>query len=485
VRRLRLALLASLALPLAACASGPNAGSSSEGGAAVVPKSAPFLIRLDTSFDSPQWTALNVLLKKFPDGDKLFAGFAGDNVDFDRDVKPALGPELDLVALTGADLEQKNGNFIGLTRPKDEAKFDALLAKDREHQVSEEIAGWRVFADKRATIDRFKQARNGGTLSDSARYKAAAKSLPPGTIASVYVDGPALQREFAKRARTSTGSATVPPAGPVPGLGRVGWLTAALTAEQRGFGLDLHVQGDELEVSPYTPELPAELPADVSLLVDVKGLDATLDEAKRSPGISKQLGPAEKALGGLLDEVIALFKNEAAFVVRQAPDGKSELSLVLKVTDEESAQSTVDRLATLAGAVSQKPPEHVRVAGVSAQKLTLGKTSVYYAIFDGKLVVTNDEDGISSLRQGTTRLVDSLAWRSAADAAGLPDRAAGLFYANVPKLLPLIERLSQSGENGKPLSDKVKRNLAPLSTAILYGSVDGDVLSLKGFVSVR
>jgi Protein of unknown function (DUF3352) len=483
VRRPLLFLLAALlALPLAACGGGGGGGgkdssstTSGEGGAAIVPKTAPLLIRLDTTFDSPQWTVLNTLLQKFPDGEKLFSEIAGPGVDFEQDVKPALGPETDQFALNGQDLQNKV--FLGATQPRDPAKFESLLAKDENHPVSEEIDGWQVVADKRETIDRYKLAKRGGTLADSADYKAAIDTLPPAALATVYVDGPTLSRELAKQAKTGSGS------GPVPGVGRISWLAGAVSAEEKGFALDLRLKGDELEVTPFTPELPAQVPADVALFVDLKGLDATLEEARRTPALQKQLGEAQKALGGLIDEVIALFKGETAITVRPV-GAAAEYTLVVTVEDEAQASATLDKLATLIGAFTQSSPEPVSVGGIPAHKLSLGTSAIYYTVFDGKLVVTNAEGGITGVQEGP-RLADSQAYKDAAEAAGLPDQSTGIVYADVPKLLPLLDKLAKSSKDGKPIPPEVKRNLEPLSTALLYGSVDGDVLTVKGFASVR
>jgi hypothetical protein len=479
VRRPLLALIvALLALPLAACGvsdKSSSVGTGGEGGSSIVPKSAPLLVRLDTTFASPQWNALNALLKKFPDGDQAFTEIAGPGVDFEHDVKPALGPETDMFTLNGQDFTTEV--FLAATQPRDQAKFEQLIAKGKNNPVNEEIDGWQVVAEKRETIDRYKAAKRNGTIVDSESYKAAVKSLPEAALATIYVDGPTLSRTIATQAKTGSGS------GPVPGLGRIGWLAGAVSAEQKGFALALRLQGDELEVTPFKPELPGQVPADVALFVDLKGLDAALEEAKRSPAVQKQLGPAEKSLGGLIDEVIALFKGETAFTVRDAAAG-TEYTLVTLVADESAASATLDKVATLVGAYSQKAPEDIQVAGVSAKKLTLGKVSIYYAVFDGKLVVTNAEDAIAALKEGP-RLADSQAYKDAAKTAGLPDQTAGILYADVPKLLPVIDTLARSGKNGKPLSPEVKRNLEALSTAIFYGALDGDVLTIKGFASVR
>jgi hypothetical protein len=49
----------------------------------------------------------------------------------------------------------------------------------------------------------------------------------------------------------------------------------------------------------------------------------------------------------------------------------------------------------------------------------------------------------------------------------------------------VIDRLAKCSKNGKPLSPEARRNLEAFSTALFYGSLDGDVLTVKGFASVR
>jgi len=203
VRRLLLALLVALiALPLAACGGGQetsagagDGGADGPGGAAIVPKTAPFLLRLNTAWDSAQWTSLNALLTKLPNGDKVLSGIRGEGIDLEQDVKPALGPETDLFVLNGADLSNKV--FLGANQPTDVTKFHALLAKDETPPVTEEIDGWQVISDKRETIDRYKVAKRSGTLDDNPNYKAAIESLPASALATIYVDGPTLSRALA------------------------------------------------------------------------------------------------------------------------------------------------------------------------------------------------------------------------------------------------------------------------------------------------
>ena len=467
-------------------------GSSSPGGAEIAPSSTTFLLRLNTAFDSEQWQTLDALLKKLPDGEKVYSSVAGKGVDFDADVKPALGPETDALALNGVDLNAKT--LVGMTQPKDEAKFTALLAKGGgTPPATEDVAGWQVVADKQATIERFKAARQQGLLADDSEYKDAVKDLPDSSVATLYLKGGTLASAINKRAKTGSGSSQT-----LPGVGSVDWLSGAATAVDNGITLEFRLKAQKLQLQTYTPELPAEVPADVVLFVDFKGLDSALEQVRNSPALKKQLGPAQQALGGLLDEVVALFKNEGAFYV-QPGAGTTAYTLVLKVDDEASARATLDKLGTLVGALSQKTPQQVTVGGATVQKVSLSaKTSLYYGVVDGKLVVTNSEASIRDLAGGGEHLADSQAWKDATSAADMPDKVAGILYADVHSLVPLLEKLqasssssSGSGSSGsgsstsKPMSPEVKRNLAALGGLLLYGSADGDVATAKGFLAVR
>jgi hypothetical protein len=453
VRRLPIALLA---VVLAGCGAATKPGTG--GGAAVAPKSSTLFVRLDTSFTSAQWQALEPLLGLFPDGKAVIAKVG--------DLKRALGPETDVLASNR--LESDTGRLVALTQPRNPADLGTLLAKRKPSSVSELVESWRVIARDRPTIDRFKEARRGGRLLDNPAYVEATGSLPPKALATVYVDGAELSRAIGARLKTG--------AGPVPGLGRIGWLAGALTAEQNGLGVDARIKGDEIEATPFVAELPSEVPADVLLYAGFKGLDATLDEFRRSPALASLLGANAKLVGGLLDDAIALFKGEGAFYVRAG--SPLEYTLVLRVADDLAAATTLDRIATIVGALTQQVPAPVRIGTVTAKRLKVRKQTLYYAVFAGRLVVTTSESGIADLRRPGPRLAGSQAWRAAKTAAALPRETTSILFANVPGARPFLAK-------NKGLPAEVTRNLAPLGTALVYGSVDGSVLSLKGFVSVR
>ncbi len=451
--RRALALLATVVV-LAGCGSKAS-GPGPSGGASVAPASTALLVRANTDFASARWQALAPLLR-----------LSGAKLPSLAALRGALGPETDALALRPEDID---GNaLVGLTQPADPAKLETLLAKHTPPLVSEEVADWRVVAADRATIDRLKRARNEGSLAGSSTYKEATSGLPADALASVYLDGTAFTHELDRRAKTGLG--------PVPGIGRVSWVAGAVVSRPGGLDVQLRLKGDEIEASPFTAALPAEVPTPVSVFVDAKGLDRTLDELKRSPELADRLGTIGKALGsGVLDDVIGLFKGEAAVYARPLPKGP-EYTLVVKVEDEIAAKDTLDRLATLAGAAGQAVPAHLQVGGVDVTKITVGTTTLYDAVFGGKVVVSSAASGIRGLLGPAPRLAASPRWQAATQAAGMPDETAGIFYADLHRALPLLETLA----GAKPATTQL-----PLGTSLLWASVDGSVLTVRGFVSVR
>ena len=436
---------AGLVLVVAGCG-GRSTTPGPAGGASVAPASSAFFLRVRTR-TAQDW---RVLAQLFPREAATFDG-----------LRSALGPETDVVALDDQTL-------VALTQPPDRARLDSVLAKESPPLVSEEVGDWRAVARTRAAIDRLKRARNGGSLAGSDTYQEATRELPAAAVATLYANGAAVTQVVDRRQKRGVG--------PIPGLGRVEWTAAALTRRANGLGVTLRVKGDELQPRPYTAELPSQVPAPVTLLVDAKGLDRTLDQLKRLPALATSKNPIVQALRtGVLDDAISLFRNESALYVRPLPGGP-EYTLIVKVDDESAADAIVDRLVVLAGAVSQQVPKHQTIAGVETTMLALGKTTVYYAVFDGKLVATTASSGIRGLRHTGRRLIETPGWHAAIATAGLPDRTAGLAYADVSQALPLV--LALVGAKGQ-------MRVPPLGRSLLYATVDGSVLTVRGFLALR
>jgi hypothetical protein len=108
--------------------------------------------------------------------------------------------------------------------------------------------------------------------------------------------------------------------------------------------------------------------------------------------------------------------------------------------------------------------------------------AVYYAAFDGQLVVTTSRDGIAALREDDNRLADDPDFRDALEAADVPDETTGFAYVNLKDAVANLLGFAQMG--GATLPSELQANLEPLRQLVFYGSKDGSTLKFAGFLAV-
>jgi hypothetical protein len=472
----RLALVlaaAALVLFAAGCGEGSSPGAA---GASVAPASSQVFVSVDTSFDSANWSAGRQLVGRFPDGDRaveLILGELGEKgVDFEDDVKPALGPETDFVALDVAG----QGKVVGLTQPDDAAKLDALLAKSDEPLVSREIDGWVAFSDSQANLDEFARLQAGGTLEGDGAYQKVSGEVADDGIATVYVAGTALD---------ST------PLGDLFGSDTPS-LALSLDPQEDG----IHLEGaaspatGDLFSDEFSAELPGQVPGGAFLYAGANDLERQLGAlrdvlAEVAPGMERDIGRAEAQIGVSLDEdVFPLFSAESALYMRPGFP-IPEVTIVTQVDDEQGALAVLDKLAgEVAEYYGTADLESVDIDGVQAKELAVNQFfSVFYAGFDGKLVITTSREGIADLRSGDGRLAGDEAFKDAIEAAGMPDETTGFLYVDLDQALPVLSGLM--GFSGQATPDWLDRNLEPLQSLVLYGERDADVARLVGLLSIQ
>jgi hypothetical protein len=484
VRSLALLLLVFAALSVAGC--GEDAGSGPSG-AAVAPASAPLFVSIDTDSSSEQWKQAGALLDKFPGGDELIASaldeLSKEGVDFRRDVEPALGPETDIV---GLDLSGE-GEFVALTQPDDKQKFEDLMAKGDEEVFTRELDGWTVFADSEAILDEFEAARENGRLADSSDYQDAIDQIDQGGIASVYLNGKALADALAEEGGASSAQLeTIFPGGKIPSL------AISVKAEDDGVRVEggAKVAEDDTRFTGenFHAELPDEVPGGALLYLDLNNLEEGLSAARdalaqQNPQFDQDLARVEAALGVSLEEdVFPLFSGETALYVRPSliiP----EVTLVTHVDDEDAAMATLDKLVSGLGTYLPVAPHvnDVDIDGVKAKELPLQPpVSLYWAAFDGHLVVTTSREGIAALRSDDNRLADDEDFKSALERAGVPDETTGFAYLNLHDAIASI-----LGFAGAEVPPDVRANLEPLDTFVAYGSKDGTTVRFAAFLAVH
>ncbi len=463
-----------------------SGGGGIPGGADFAPASAPGFLYVNTDFGGSEWGGLNDLANKFPDKAKLLAmlrqQLQQQGVNFDQDVKPALGPETDAGVLT---FQGSTGNAVLATQPKDAAKLDALVRKldasssNNPATVTKKVGDWTLASDSQAALAAGSSAHAGSSLAEGATFKAAMSSLPDSSLVKFFLDGASLSSILQRAGSTAVAAGS----GPIPGLGKLAWIAGALQGSGDGVRLDLHAKSANggQTATLYTSKLLSEVPGDALLFTSFNGVGRTLAQLETNPALKRFLPRIEAQLGVSLQELTPLFSREGALYVRQGTP-LPEVTLALEESDEQQALATVDRLvAKLGGGAA---PKTTTVDGVTLKQLPLGSTfSLYYGAFDGKLVITDSRTAVTGLKDKGSKLSDDDVFKTAKDKAGMGDSTLGFVYVNLKAAIPIVENFAQL--QGTQLPPETTKNLEPLQTFLLYGTRDGATTSATGFLGVK
>ena len=491
---LRVTLLAvALGVVLAAAGCG-GAGTNDAGsgagvaGASVLPEGTAIAVSIATDADGEQWQAAEALLERFPAGAKLvdeaIEELTEGKLDWEQDVVPALGPQATVGVLGSTDED-----VVVVLQPDDPAKLAALVAQSEEDVVTAEVGDYTVLAESQATLDALTAARDKGTLDDSERFQEAVAGLDDDVLATIYVDG-AAAATAAKSADAGAEAGQLQQL--LPGSSALDWLSATIRAEPGGVRLQGFAHGEGAQASePFASTLVSQLPAGAIAFVTFSGLESTLDQALKAMGqqddeFEQQLAQIELALGlSVQDDLLPLFAGEGAIAVYPGKEIPA-ISLILSVDDEAKALATVDsivqRVLSFAGTGGPKASQ-TDVAGVTATKVDFGQFALYYAAFDGKLVLTTSPDGIAGLREQGPKLAGDPDFAAARDAAEMPAETTGFVYVNVAKAADLADTLGMLAD--EPLPTDAKENLESLRGALVWADHDGERLSFSGFLGIE
>jgi hypothetical protein len=492
----RRAALAGVLAALVPVAVGCGGGTSDTGspGADFAPAGSAFFVSVDTSFDSSQWQAAEALLDKFPDGDRAVEFILGElrdeGIEFDEDVRPALGPEVGL-----AGLELDGSKVVGFTQPQDAQKLRDLLERGDDESVTRMEDGWLLVADDEATLDAFVAARADGSLSDDDDFQTAMGEVADDAIAHAYLRGSALQQAAeSDPAFDPSGLEAFLPSGTFPSI------AFALRAEEGGarFEAAARLEDEDADAFPtYTAELPEKLPAGALAYISFNDLEASFSRARdalaeSNPDVDRDLARIEATLGLSLEEdIFPLFAGEGGLYIGTGLP-IPEVTLVTKVDDGEKAVDTVDRLvegiSRLAGEdlpFALPAPTDVDVGGVPARQISIPglPVSIYYAAVDGYLIVTDSRAGISGFGAEGNRLADDEGFAGAREAAGMPDETTGFAYVDLAATIQTVLGFAGAMAPGE-IPPEVSANLEPLQDLVFYGTRDGNVFKATAFLSV-
>ena len=477
---MRLRLLPTLVLVLALTACGGGGGGGGEkssatapAGASLVPASTPLFVAATTDESSDQWQKADALLKRFPGRDRLLEyvrkELAQEGISYERDLRPALGPEVDLAVF---DFEDADNSAVGMTKPDDPDKLVALLQKsdDPPKVIKKRDDGWVVFSDSQAAVD--KLGTDGPKLADSDDFKDALDELPDDALASAWVAGKPARDLLQQQAEDQADSASL------TYFRKLEWAAAAVEAREDGAAVEIAAKGLSQTATTYKSALLDKVPSDALLFATTNPPGESVDAGVRALG--PQAPFLEGVIGIKIPDLANLLKGELTFYAR-AGTPIPEAALVFE-DDSSRNVATLDKLATkAASSFGGEAPTTTTIDGVQMKELRFGPVGVFYGRVDGRILVTDTRNAIRDLREGAQHsLADDDIFKAAKDAAGMPDENAGFVYANLKDGIPEVEGLANDS-----IPPDVQANLRPLRTLLAWASVDGDVLKYAIFVEIK
>lgn len=463
------AAAAAVAVGLVAAGWSSSASGSATLGAAasIAPANAVAFVALDSDLSSGQWNAVNGLLDKFPGYDTVLANLSKSftqrtKLSWADDVKPALGSELDLIALPG-----KKPQLVGLTQGGDQQKLDALLRKVDQGIVSEQIDGWTAFSKSQAALDAVKSATT--KLSDNNTYQAAIAKLAGDALVRAYANGTEAQQLLSSLG-TQTAPASAPP---------FAWAAADLVASGDGVRINGYSQDSSLQgvaprirpipAAPYTASLVDEIPAGVLFAADFPVRPGQFELAGTG-ALPKQLQAFLAASPTFLNELDHVLGGETAVYVRPGLP-IPEVTIVTQPDDTKAAeQSLADVLKTL------------RAAAGAAGGLNVANIPIVHDVIGGQLIISTSQQGIADFRSAGPKLSSDPSFTAALKTASMPGQTTGFLYADLARVLPLVQALGPLLGLALPAGPKV--DLGALKTLTAYSTRAGDESTYTVFLEV-
>jgi Protein of unknown function (DUF3352) len=486
MRALRLTAFAVLVFTIVGCGADERART---GGAEIVSASAPAFVSIDSDLSSDQWQQVDELLQKFPARSTLVNELRSSlkldwGLDYEDDIKPALGEEVDLVWL---DFENDGSNIVALTKPKDEARFEFLVDKANAESGAEltfaKVEDWYVLADSQAKIDRFTAMSNSGEkLADDELFNDALAELPDEALVHVYVRGQSIVEALKDFDL---------PGSPLP-LGadqQPEFLSAALAAEGSGLrlvGSARAAKAPESQPEPFESKLLEVVPADAVAFLTFKGGEAyeqQLGELEKNEAYRMGVRELERMLGLRLESLLPLFENEVALYVRPGSP-LPEFTLLLEAPNEQATLGKVRKaISALTSKLAAQPCHSVPIeAGVTLECVDLEGVEVLSGSFDHKVVVTTGKGAVAKLRSDSPRLSDDEGFKSARDAAGLPDKSSGFLWLDLEDGIPMV--LGLASASGGSIPAEIRENLEPLGSFLAWAESDGRSGSFTAFLQI-
>lgn len=358
--------------------------------AGVVPADALGFLRISVEPNGEQRDALRGLLGRLPAAkrtevlrsfDRALASLLDSGEDFERDVKPWLGPQVGFSAFVMED----EPFFVATVGVRDEPSARAFLSKDRgsDDSVFEIVDGVAYVAEARDHITAFRAAAERGTLDTHAGFRKELAAAGGDGLAVLWLNGEQIGKHAGAIAGFFGGLSSV------PGLDTsAGNAVFVLKAEAKGLAFVGHQSGGpDVKTKAGRPALLEGAPASVLGALSIFDMRGSFEQLQTQAGAAgNPLGALTAALAPLgldLDrDVLAWLGGEVTFVATPL----LEFGVVAQVTDEQAYRRTIDAVLNLlgpglGGQVTRESNGATIVAddGVVAIRKTAGKVAIGFA----------------------------------------------------------------------------------------------------------
>lgn len=449
---------------------------------AYVPRDALLYAHLTVNSSSHQWDLAGDLHDQLPNFAALLQSDtsslaipAGRAVDLGHEVLPWAKDDLALIGVPGPKRTTADAYVVGVGdsgeadqfltslspggKPKQAKVGDATLSVYPTGLATARSGGEALFGDVLAVRGALAAESGQAPRLEGSDQDAARSELPDVRLAELYLSRAGISRLLAGRPGSATQLGTFVDYGATTGM------AASLRARDDGVEVNL-VSDLDPKLEQRSPTVFASLPRFEPSLADEAGSDALgyVGVGDLGPAVAKALetaGDGARGLAGSLRtlgrtlrqqagvdpfrDLLPALGGEAALVAE--PTGTVPYaSLIVDGVDENKAgdalaslQQPILKAATARGQQQVPSFQSKEIDGVAVHSVQISPAvDLSYAIFDGKLVISTQPEGISQVRSSGDDLGGTGAYQAATDR--LPDSVSALVFLNLNEVLGLAQR---------------------------------------------
>ena len=490
---------------------------------AYVPRNAVIYAHMTVNGDSHQWDLEQDLAKELPSFTALLqsdtralTGPAGRAVDLSHEVLPWVRDDIALLGVPGPKGTTPEAYIAGIGDSAKADQFAATLSPGGPSKQSKVgSATLTVYSNGVATARSGDQLLFGNVLAvrgalaakagqlprlEGSDQDAAREGLPDVRFAEVYLSRLGVQRLLPATATGASQLDTFVDYGATTGM--------AAGARARDDGVEVELISDlDPKLEQRSPTVFAALPEFEPSLADEAGPRALgyVGVGELGPAINKALETAGTGAQGLAGSLRALAQNlqkqagvdplkdllpalgGQAALVAEPTAAAPYATLIVDDVDEKKAG---DALAALqapllrslsAGGAEVPSFRTTDIDGIPVHSLQVSPTvNLSYAVFDGKLVVSTQPQGISQVRSSGDNLAGTSAFEDATDR--LPDQVSALVFLNLDEVLGLAQR---AGLAENPLYASLSEDISRIGSLGLGVRGTEDQLQSELFLAIH